>query len=161
MRTNQARRPVGHGEERVGQAAAFEILEEGRAAGRVLLRARRQVQEDLPAVLGDAPGAEHRLAGQPGVQTLGDAIDEEVGDGEFAEVAAGEGFVLLPQPLGHLADGSAAQHTRAARIAEGRFDIAHTQPAGVHLDGELFELGRPAGQPARTRDTNGSVRSAT
>ena len=88
MRTNQARRPVGHGEERVGQAAAFEILEEGRAAGRVLLRARRQVQENLPTVLGDAPGAEHRLAGQPGVQTLGDAIDEEVGGGKFTEVAA-------------------------------------------------------------------------
>src|SRR4029450_52709 len=64
---NQARRAVGDGEQRVGQAAAFEILEERRAARRVLLRAGRQVQEDLATVVGDAPGAEHRLAPQAGV----------------------------------------------------------------------------------------------
>src|SRR2546426_2876612 len=116
---NQARRPVGHGEQRVGQAPTFEILEERRATRRVLLRARRQVQQDLAAVLGDSPRAEYRLARQPGVQAFGDAVDEEVGDGEFTEVAAGECFVLLPQPLGHLADGGATQHARAAGIAEG------------------------------------------
>ena len=150
---DQARRPVGDGEQRIGQAAALEILEERRAARRVLLRARRQVEQDLPAVLGDAPGAEHRLARQPGVQALGHAVDEEVGDRELAEVPAGEGFVLLPQPLGHLADGGAAQHAGAARIAEGRFDVPRAQPAGVHLDRELLQLRRPARQAgAHPRD---------
>jgi hypothetical protein len=33
------------------------------------------------------------------MQALGDAVDEEVGDGKFTEVAAGERFVLLPQPV--------------------------------------------------------------
>ena len=51
------------------------------------------------------------------------------------------------------------QHARAARIAEGRFDVARAQAAGVHLHGELLQLGRPTGEPRRTRDTKGSARS--
>ena len=78
---NQTRRPVGHGEQRVSETPALEVLEERRAARRILLGARREVQQDLPAVFGDAPGAEHRLARQPGVQPLGHAVDEEVGHG--------------------------------------------------------------------------------
>jgi hypothetical protein len=104
------------------------------------------VKEDLPAVLGNTPGAEDSLARQPGVQPLGDAVDEEVGNGKLTEVAAGERFVFLPQPFGHLADGGATQHARAARIAEGRFDVPRAQAAGVHLHGELLQFGRPAGQ---------------
>ena len=150
---NQARRPVGHGEQRVGQAAAFEILEERRAARRVLLRARRQVQQDLAAVLGDPPGAEHRLARHPRVQAFGHAVDEEVGDRELAEVPPGEGLVFLPQPLGHLADGGPTQHARAPRVTKGRFDVSRAQPARVHLDGQLLQLRRPPGQAgAHPRD---------
>jgi len=144
---NEARGAVGHGEQRVGQPAAFEILEERRTTGGVLLRARGQVEEDLAAVLGDAPRAQHRLAGQPGVQPLGDAVDEEIGDGEFTEVARRERFVLLPQPLGHLADRRATQDAGAPRVAEGGFDVPRAQPAGIHLDGELLELRRPPGHP--------------
>src|SRR4029453_16332673 len=53
-RADQSRRPIGDDEQRVGQPAALEILEEGRATRRVLLGARRQVQEDLLAVVGNA-----------------------------------------------------------------------------------------------------------
>src|SRR4029453_14577215 len=116
---NQARRPVGHREQRVGQAPTLEVLEERRTARRVLLRARRQVQQDLAAVLGDPPGAEHRLARQPGVQALRDAIDEEVGDREFTEIPPREGLVFLPEPLGHLADGGPTQQAGAARVRKG------------------------------------------
>jgi hypothetical protein len=35
------------------------------------------VEQDLPPVVG---GTEHRFAGHPGVQSLGHAVDEEVGD---------------------------------------------------------------------------------
>jgi hypothetical protein len=150
---NQPRRPVGHGEQRVGQAAAFEILEERRTARGVLLRARRQVQQDLPAVLRDSPGAEHRFPRQPGVQALGHAVDEEVGDRELAEVPPRERLVLLPQPLGHLADGGPTQQARAAGVTKGRFDVPGAQPARVHLDGQLLQLRRPPGQPgAHPRD---------
>jgi hypothetical protein len=44
----------------------------------------------------------------------------------------GEGFVLLPEPLGHLADRRATQHAGPARIGERRFDVPGAQcPAPV------------------------------
>jgi hypothetical protein len=81
------------------------------------------------------------------VQPLGDAVDEEVGDHELAEVAAGEGLVLRPQPLGDLAHRGAAQQDRSGCVAKGRLGVPRAQPACVHLDGELLELGRAPGQP--------------
>src|SRR5437867_68248 len=158
---NQARRPVGHGEQRVGQAPTFEILEERRAARGVLLRARRQVQQDLPAVLRNPPGAEHRLARQPGMQALGHAVDEEVGDRELAEIPPRERLVLLPQPLGHLADGTPARtlaplaSRKAASMSRGLSPRAYISTASCSSSAV-----RPA-SPARTRETNGSARSAT
>src|SRR5207245_5118349 len=53
---DQPRRPVGDDEQRIGQPAALEILEEGRATRRVLLRARRQAQPGLLAAGCKAPG---------------------------------------------------------------------------------------------------------
>src|SRR6059036_1618154 len=143
---DQSRRPVGNDQQRVGQPPALEILEEGRAARRVLLRARRQMQQDLLAVVGNAPGTEHRLPRQAGVQPLGHAVDEQVGDREFAEIPPGEGFVLLPQPLGHLADRRATQDAGPARIAERRFDVPCAQPAREHLHRQALELRRAARQ---------------
>src|SRR5439155_906823 len=57
-----------------------------------------------------------------------------------------EGFVLLPQPLGHLADGGAAQHTGAAGIAERRFDVPRAQPPREHLHRQALELRRATRQ---------------
>jgi hypothetical protein len=53
---NQARRPVGHGEQRVSETTALEILEERRAARRILLGARREVQRPVCVVI-------HHLSG--------------------------------------------------------------------------------------------------
>jgi len=86
------------------------------------------------------------FAGQAGVQPLGDAVDEEVGHGEFTEVAPGEGFVFLPEPLRHLAHGGPTQHAGPARVAKGGLDVARAQPARVHLEREALEFGRPTGQ---------------
>jgi len=35
----------------------------------------------------------------PGLQPLGDAVDEQIGDLVFRQVTAGEGLVVGPQPL--------------------------------------------------------------
>ncbi len=125
---------------------------EGRAACHVLLRARRQVQRDLLVIGGDAPGTEHRFPRQPGAQTLGHAVDEQLGDREFTVIPPGEGFVFLPQMLRHLADRRATQHACAARITERRANISTPRRSSSAM--------RRA-RPARTRDANGSARSAT
>jgi hypothetical protein len=70
-----SRGPVGDGERRIGQASAVENFKEGRATSGVLLRTPRQVEQDIPAILGDFPGAQYTLAGQPGEQPRGDAVD--------------------------------------------------------------------------------------
>src|SRR5262249_59278598 len=114
-RADESGRAVGDDEEWIDQAAALEILEEGSAARCVLVRPRREMEQHLVPLLRDTPRAEHRLAGQPHVQALGDAVDEEIGDDELSEVAAREGFVLLPQALGDLAHGRATQDARARR----------------------------------------------
>jgi hypothetical protein len=44
---------------------ALEILEERRAARRILLGARREVQQDLPAVFGDAQAQSTASRGSP------------------------------------------------------------------------------------------------
>ena len=62
---DEPRRAIGDGQQRIGQAAALEILEEGRAAGGVLLRPGRQVQQHLPALLGDAPAHSTASRGSP------------------------------------------------------------------------------------------------
>jgi hypothetical protein len=83
-----ARRAIGDHQQRIGEAPALEVFEERRAARRVFLRARSQVQQDLPPVVGQAPRAEHGFAGQPGVQPLSDAVDKQVGLRKLAQVPA-------------------------------------------------------------------------
>ena len=53
------RRPVGDGQQGIGQAAPFQIFEERRAAGGVLLRPRRQVEQDLDRQDGGRPYVSH------------------------------------------------------------------------------------------------------
>ena len=56
-------------------------------------------------------------------------------------------FVRRRSSLGHLAHRGATQHAPAARVAKGGLNVAGAQPAGVHLQRQLFELGSPARQP--------------
>src|SRR4029078_7396758 len=55
--------PIAHNKNGVGQAAPAQVLEELLAARRVLLGARRQMQQRLLAIGQDAPGGQHLLAG--------------------------------------------------------------------------------------------------
>jgi hypothetical protein len=80
------------------------------------------------------------------VQALGHAVHEKVGHRELAQVPAGEGLVLLPQLLGHLADGGTAEQAGPVLVLKGRLDIPRTQAAGEHLDSQALQLCRPAGQ---------------
>jgi hypothetical protein len=63
----------------------------------------------------------------PLTRPVGDAVDGQVDDREFAEVPAGEGFILLPQPLGHLADRRTTQHAGPARIPKRHLDVPRAQ----------------------------------
>jgi hypothetical protein len=59
---------------------------------------------NLSAGRGKAPGGEDRLALLARPDALGDAVDEQIGDVVFREIAAGELLVVRPQPfadLGH------------------------------------------------------------
>jgi hypothetical protein len=58
------------------------------------------------------------------MQALGHAVDEEVGHGEFAQVPAREGLVLLPRPVGDLTDGRAAEQAGPRRVLKGGLDVA-------------------------------------
>jgi len=62
--------------------------------------------------------------GSPACRRSATAVDEEIGDGEFTEDRAPRRLrTPATSRLGHLADGAAAQDARAARVAEGRFDV--------------------------------------
>jgi hypothetical protein len=77
-RPDHAGRAVAHHQQRIGQAAPAHVLEELAAARRVLVRARRQVQQRLLAVGQDAPRRQHRPTRLAEMQSLRNAVDEQV-----------------------------------------------------------------------------------
>jgi hypothetical protein len=97
------------------------------------------VQQRLLAIAKNAPRRQHRLARLAQVQPLGDPIDEQVENVELAEIPAGKGLVLGPQPFRDLAHRRAAQQTPPALVGKQRLDVAHAQAARKGLDGKLFE----------------------
>src|SRR5439155_11731402 len=101
---------------------------------------RAQCQEDLLALLVDAPRAEDRLAGEPRAEPLGDAVDEEVQELVLRQAPGREHLVLLPEPLGHLAHGRPRQERAALLVGERRLDVPRREPAGIHLDGQPLKL---------------------
>src|SRR5206468_5957833 len=122
---------------------------------------RRQMQQDLLAVVGDAPGAEHRFARQSGVQSLGYPVDEQVGDREFAEVRPAKASYscqsrsvtwLTAVRLSTLAPLASRNAASMSRVLSPRANISTAKRSSSAV--------RPA-RPARKRDANGSARSAT
>jgi hypothetical protein len=63
-------RAVGDDQQGIRQASAFEVLEERRATGRVPLRARRQVQQHLLALLRDPQAQSTASRGIPACRRL-------------------------------------------------------------------------------------------
>jgi hypothetical protein len=88
-----------------------------------------------------------RRCAMPSVQPLGDTVHKQVGHDKLAEIPGGEGFVLLPQPLGDLAHCGAAQQAPAGGVPKGGFDVARAQAAGEHLHRQALQLGCPPHQP--------------
>jgi len=77
-------------------------------------------QEDLLALLVDAPRAEDRFAGKAGTEPLGDAVDEQVEELVLREVPGRERRVLLPESLGHLAHRRPRQERPPLLVGEPR-----------------------------------------
>ena len=74
------------------------------------------------------------------MQPLGDAIDEQVHQVMLAELATREALVVRPQAFRNLAHRALRQQALAVDIGERRLDVAHRQPARVHLNGQPLEL---------------------
>src|SRR5215203_7226805 len=89
-RPNDPWSPVRDDEQRVAEATAAHVLEEGPNRLGILLRSRHQVQQDLAPFLADAPGRENRLACLACPKPLGDAVHEEIDDPILAEVTRRE-----------------------------------------------------------------------
>src|SRR5205814_2699548 len=64
-----------------------------------------------------APGRQYWLALGARTQPLGNAVNEQIGDLVFAQVALGEGLVILPQPLPKLRYRRLRQQQPAALIS--------------------------------------------
>src|SRR5438094_10267756 len=58
----------------------------------------------------------------------------------LAEFATREALVVRPQPFSNLAHRALGEQALAVHIGESRLDVAHRQPACVHLDSEPLEL---------------------
>ena len=138
--------PVRDDEQRVAEATAAHVLEEGPNRLGILLRSRHQVQQDLAPFLADAPGRENRLACLACPKPLGDAVHEEIDDPILAEVTRRERLVLGPQPLGDLAHGRPAQQPTSGFVRERVFDVARRQSACVELDRQVLERAGPTRQ---------------
>jgi hypothetical protein len=144
---------------------AVRLAQEIDARRRALLEAGQQRQQVLGPLRVDAPGSQHRLPRLAQVQPLGHAVEEEVDDVEFAQIALREGLVLVPEPFAHGARRRPREHAAPGRVGEGRLDVAHRQPPGVHLHrqpGKCSSL-RPASaertslaQPGRPRTCGAS-----
>ena len=96
-------------------------------------------QEDLLALLVDAPRAEDRFAGKAGTEPLGDAVDEQVEELVLREVPGRERFVLLPESLGDLAHRRPRQERPPLLVGERRLDVPRREPAGIHFDGQPLQ----------------------
>jgi hypothetical protein len=83
-----------------------------------------QVEEDLAAVEGEAPGGQHRLAPLARPDPLGDPIDEQVRDLVLGEIAALEGLIILPELLADLGDRGLREQQPAGLVFEGVLDVA-------------------------------------
>ena len=132
-RLDQAGCAVGGDGGRQPQPPAEQRAEELGPAGLGLLVADRQVQQVFAAVGGDRPADQQRLLRPVPAQRLKHRIHEQVLDLHLGQVAADEGLVVLPQPVGDLADRGLGDQQLPGRIPEGVLHVPGRQAAGIHL----------------------------
>src|SRR5579862_8119042 len=71
----------------------------------------------------------------------------------LAELATREALVVRPQAFGNLAHRALGEQALAVHIGEGGLDVAHRQPARVHLNGESLQFLGAATQRRTDRRT--------
>jgi hypothetical protein len=91
-RTDEAGRPVADHEQRIAEPSGAQVLKERSHRLDVLSRTGHQSKPRFAAILADPPGGQHSLPPLTRPQTLGDAVDEQVGDGMLGEIALAEVF---------------------------------------------------------------------
>jgi hypothetical protein len=98
-RFDDAGRAVRGHQQRVVEPPHLHVLEERGYCLGIFLGPRHQMQQHAAALNHIAPGRQYWLALGARTQPLGNAVNEQIGDLVFAQVALGEGLVILPQPL--------------------------------------------------------------
>jgi hypothetical protein len=93
-------------------------------------------------------------------QRLEHRVDEQVLGVELGQIAGDEGLEVLPQPVGDLADLALGDQQLARSVAEGVFDIAGGQPAGIHLVDQRLEHLAVAVQETHQRRVERLARAA-
>ena len=138
-RLDDARSPVRDHQQGIAEAAPAHVLEEGAHRLRVLLGASHQVQQDLGAAHGEAPGRQHRLAPLTRPDALGNAVHEQVGDVVLRQIPLGELLVVRPLPLTDLGHRRARQQQPTALVPESILDVAHAQAPRQKLHRQALE----------------------
>ena len=127
-RGDQPGRAVGDDQQRAGQAAVLEILQEVVPGVGGFPGPGRQADECGLAAGGDAPGGQHRLGRGAGVHAEEAGIQEQVVEHHFVQAAAGPGLVLV---LDLLADarhrGLGDRGLVTKRIGQGGLDVPDRQ----------------------------------
>ena len=158
---NEAGRAVGNDEQRIGQAAPLEILEERRAARRVLLGARRKVEEDLApsSVISHAQSTVSR--GKPACKRSATPSTKKYAiENSLRSRAAKASYSCHSRSVTWL---TAARLSMVAPVASRKAaSMSRTLRPRAYISTASCSSSavRPA-KPVRTRDTNGSARSAT
>jgi hypothetical protein len=100
------------------------------------------MQQVFAPVGGDAPRDQQGLLGTVAAQRLKDRIDEQVLHGDVGQVAGGELLIVLPEPVGDLADRAFGDEHLPGGVAEGVLHVPGGQPPRIHLaDQPLQHLG--------------------
>jgi len=129
-RGDQARRPVADDQQRGGQAAVLEILQEVVPCVGGLAAARGQADEGGLAVGGDAPGGQHRLGRGAGVHPEERGVQIQVVQRDLIEAAPGPGLVLVLDLLAHRRHrGLGDRGLVAGSLGERGFHVADRQAA--------------------------------
>ena len=87
-----AGRPVGKPRAADPEPSGAQVLKERSHRLDVLSRTSHQSKQRSAAILADPPGGQHSLSPLTRPQTLGDAIDEQIGDSMLGEIALAEVF---------------------------------------------------------------------
>jgi len=139
-------RTVADHQQRIRQAAPAHVAKEFAAARRVLLGARRQVQQRLLAVRQKAPGRQHCLAWLAQMQPLGNPVDKQV--------------VTSNSVRSRLANASYSAHSRSV-ISLTALRLSRLRPSVSVNTASMSRVESPRAYISTARLSSSSVRPRT